>query len=172
MKKILTIVAILFSVTVYSQSVIKKGYAYYRETYPGIIKVQMDDKGNPIEEPPQVRKEYFIYISTVKGKKISISNIYLDGKSFTVITDSIKETPVVLVTPFTTDKSTRDTLVPRSTYQVYKLTLLQPSGKNNNSSSLKKLMASKKVVIEYTLSNKRYYFGIPELKKLPPLPMP
>ena len=153
--------AILVCVSAKAQikPVIKKIHAYQQGTVQGI-----PPAGNDERKPAY---NYWIYIET--SGKISVADIWISGKRFSVKTEPVRKTPVLKINYNAPDGSDSVVLVPETKNCVM---LIYPSGKIKDSAIGSKyvsgLIKKSELVIGYFWKGKKYFAPVKAFTSLDP----
>lgn len=151
--------AVCITATAQVKPVIKKIFAYRQATVPGI-----PPAGNAERKPTY---NYWIYIEN--SEKISVADIWISGKRFSVKTEPVTKTPVMKINYNGSSGVDTVTLVPASRYNVM---LIYPSGKIKDSSIGSKyvsgLIKKSELVIGYFWKGKKYFAPIKAFISLEP----
>ncbi len=142
-----------------SQIVVRKVHAYKQANIPGAM---------PIEGMEQkISNNYWIYIETKKTEKITVSDLWINGKRFAAKNQTIARTPVRKI--INTGNITPDTvlLVPRT---IYKVILATPTNRLKDSvittKPLVDMIKRSDVVIGYLWKGKKYFTSLREFAVL------
>src|SRR5687767_4474588 len=139
--------------------VIKKIHAYRQATVPGI-----PPAGNDERKPTY---NYWIYIET--SGKISVADIWISGKRFSVKTEPIMKTPVIKINYNATNGTDTVIMVPETKNYVM---LIYPSGKIKDSAIGSKyvsgLIKKSELVIGYFWRGKKYFAPVKAFTSLEP----
>jgi hypothetical protein len=154
-----TVIAVCLSATAQIKPVIKKIHAYRQATVPGI-----PPAGNAERKPTY---NYWIYIEN--SGKISVVDIWISGKRFSVKTEPVTKTPVMKLNYNGASGVDTVTLVPESRYNVM---LIYPSGKIKDSSIGSKyvsgIIKKSELVIGYFWKGKKYFAPVKAFISLEP----
>lgn len=154
----------MLSSSVFGQSVVKKLHAYYRDVLPGIVRVKVDEKGNPREEEPGIRKQYLIYVETRTAKAPVISSVFIDGRSFTVKIDTVHRLPVIIDRPNINNRPIVDTLVQVTTNHVWTLAVQEGGNK-----IVPQKYKNMQLLLVLGNGKKKTYLALRKMKRLEPL---
>lgn len=148
--------ALIFSISCFAQvKGASKLYGYKQEVMPGTIRV--DENGNQVRS--KTIYNYFIYLASTT--KVTPTEIWVNGKAFSVNVTAVEKTPVEF-RGASTEKP--KTLVPKTTRKVLQLsptmTELNKAGKG------KTLSANNELVIIYKGNGKTYYKTLAKLPML------
>ena len=156
-----TVIPVCISATAQIKPVIKKIYAYRQATVPGI-----PPAGNAERKPTY---NYWIYIETLKSEKISVADIWISGKRFSVKTEPVTKTPVMKINYYAANGTDTVILVPETKYNVM---LIYPSEKIKDSSIGSKyvsgLIKKSELVIGYFWKGKKYFAPVKAFISLEP----
>lgn len=145
---------------------IVKVYAYSQAVLQGIKPTNtVDESGKEIKRLSENKLSYFFYVEQKKSTVIKILSVWVKGKNYSVKTDTVLQTPVVM------NSSANDiiTLVPKSSNKILWVT----PGKENMrakkpGADLKKLINLSELVIVYLWKGKIYYSSVKKIKELKP----
>jgi hypothetical protein len=143
--------------------IILKGRAYSQAFLPGTIPVITDEQGNTKERKIEIPVSYYIYIETGKSRKIEVTDIFINGVAYTVSTERIKKTPVVITDLSEPGKPQRYTVVKKTNNQVLQIKPIEKKLIN------KPVVFIGKVEIRYKYNKKSYNYSIKTIKELPPV---
>lgn len=172
-RKLLILFCVLVPACLFSiaqvKSPIKKIYAYKQGSISGIIPLNPDKPGNTAEKEHEPRFNYWFYTEVFKTEKISITDLWIGGKRFSVKNEPITVTPVKKIIDTGANGPDTVILVPKTHN---KIILTYPSGllKDIPGSSrfLSNLISRSELVIGYLWKGKKYFTGVKALKKLQP----
>lgn len=154
-----TVILVCISATAQIKPVIKKIHAYRQATTPGI-----PPAGNAERIPTY---NYWIYIEN--SGKISVADIWISGKRFSVKTEPVKKTPVMKINYNAPNGTDTAILVPETKYNVM---LIYPSGKIKDSSIGSKyvsgIIKKSELVIGYFWKGKKYFAPVKAFISLEP----
>lgn len=154
-----TIMLVCVSAKAQIKPVIKKIHAYRQGTVQGI-----PPAGNDERKPTY---NYWIYIET--SAKISVADIWISGKRFSVKTEPITKTPVLKINYNAPGGTDSIILVPQTKYKVM---LIYPSGKIKDSAIgsryVSGLIRKSELVIGYFWKGKKYFAPIKVFTGLDP----
>jgi hypothetical protein len=155
-------VALFLSITGMAQvEGASKLYGYKQEVMPGTIRV--DENGNQVR--PKPRYNYFIYLSS--STKVIPTEVWIDGKAYSVNASPVAKTPVEYKNPTSTEKA--KILVPKTTRFV--LQLLPVAELSQASSKGKTLSEKNQLVVIYKGGQKNYYKALAKFTMLEMLAM-
>jgi hypothetical protein len=117
------------------------------------------DKGVTATE----RKNYYIYVAGPKGQRIYPLEIWVEGHQYSTRTTMVNS-PVTINIETGATNPTKHTLVPKTTNNVYQVTLSKDLPAKTLSAS-KKLAPGKAVVITYKLGGKIYYAALSQFSE-------
>jgi len=137
-----------------------KLYGYKQEVMPGTIRV--DENGRQVR--PKPRYNYFIYLAS--STKVSPTEIWIDGKAYSVNTLAVEKTPVEYES---TGSQKPVVLVPKTTRRVLQLSPLTEISQAGTKG--KTLSAKNELVIIYKGGGKTYYKTLPKFTMLEMLAM-
>jgi len=162
-----TVILVCISATAQVKPVIKKIHSYRQATTPGI-----PPAGNDERKPTY---NYWIYIETLaqypggKSGKITVADIWISGKRFSVKSEAITKTPVMKINYNAPNGTDTVFLVPETRYNVI---LIYPSGKIKDSSIGSKyvsgLIKNSELVIGYFWKGKKYFAPVKTFITLEP----
>jgi|SRR5687767_8676341 len=139
--------------------VIKKIHAYRQGTVPGI-----PPSGNAERNPTY---NYWIYIET--SGKITVTDIWISGKRFSVKKEPVMKTPVMKINYNAANGTDTITMVPETKYNVM---LIYPSGKIKDSAIGSKyvsgLIKKSELVIGYFWKGNKYFAPVKAFTSLEP----
>ena len=154
-----TVFPVCITATAQVKPVIKKIHAYRQATVPGI-----PPAGNAERKPTY---NYWIYVEN--SEKISVADIWISGKRFSVQTEPVTKTPVIKHNYDGSSGVDTVILVPESRYNVM---LVYPSGKIKDSSIGSKyvsgLLKKSELVIGYFWKGKKYFAPVKAFISLEP----
>ena len=150
-----------------SQPVIKI-FAYKQENSPGMVRAGVkDENGNPVKKAA-AQMNYFIFLSSGRTTKITPTQIFIRGKSFSIDSLLEKDTPVEYTDNSIPKKEKKIVLVPRTNNKVVEVKIV-PSKKNFSMTSyLKKLTKTNDLVIGYIWHKKKYFLTRKSFRTLNP----
>ena len=162
-----TVIFVCTSTKAQIKPVIKKIHAYRQATVPGIPPAEN------IERKPTYN--YWIYIETLaqqqggKSGKISVADIWISGKRFSVKNEPVTKLPVMKINYNAANGTDTVTLVPETKHNVI---LIYPSGKIKDSPICSKyvsgLIKKSELVIGYFLNGKKYFAPVKAFVSLEP----
>lgn len=166
-----SIVFLAFSLIVVGQKLpVIKVYAYSQVTLkgakPGGV---IEEGGAEVKQSSAQNINYYFYIEYRSKEKFSVSALWINGKSYQIKTDTIRQTPVEGNAADATGMGKRSVLVPATKNKVL---LIIPGAELSNSiksSSLKKQFVKGELLIVYKWKGKTYYYTIPKIKVLEPV---
>jgi len=145
-----------------------KVFGFEQENSPGTVAANLkDENGNPIKKAA-TPKNYFVYLSLKREHNIIPQQIFIEGKAFSVATNTIESTPVLHVDNNIPGKPQQTILVPKTSDRVIELKIVDTIAVEKTS-TLKKLTKKNDVVISYAWKKKKYFAVLKKLKKLEPV---
>jgi len=161
------ILLIVSSLGLYSQTKTSliKGYAYERESTPGIIPKTIGEDGKETTRPIPRIKSYQLFLEYKKGTTIKPTKVWINGVAYRVRTENISTTPVLFKTNTVGDLYDTDTLVNKTNNKVIQLFTdgeLKPVPKS------KPKNAAGNIIVEYSYKGKTYQYKFKEIKKIAP----
>ena len=158
----------MFSIVAFSQAKgpIAKGYAYLRESMPGIVPRTVDEKGNEIIREDKPIASYELFLEYKKGNNIKPVKLWINGVPYRVRTETIKSTPILYKRETVGNNFESDTLVQKTSYGVLRLL---PDGELNPAPMTKQTNSGNKLLVEYYWKGKKYSYTIKDIRKLTPL---
>ena len=161
------ILLIISSLGLFSQTKtsLVKGYAYERESTPGIIPKTIGEDGQETtREIPRI-KSYQLFLEYKKGTTIKPTKIWINGIAYKVKTENISTTPVLFKTSTGTDNYETDTLVKKTKNSVMQLWI---DGEIKPAPKVKLENGKDKISVEYYYKGKSYLYTFKEPKKIAP----
>ena len=170
MKIIVFVILALLGISLYSiaQSSTIKVYAYQQAILGGSVpKGIITENGQQVNTP--IRSSYNYYIYTISSSEIQPTEIWIKGQLFSVRSEIIKESPVIIETRRMPNKSDSITLVPK-TPQKEKVLLLTPLSyiEGRKFEKAKALAKNNQLVLVYKMNSKFYYKAVKKFTSLPP----
>ena len=168
MQHILIFLLIVFALSLAAQDCrTVNGSAYERSTIAGKPpKKILNETGTQVEVPMKKQRTLFIYIEANKDCKIQAHRIWIDGKPFELLQEEINQTPIIFQNSY--PGGVADTLVRKTSQQVFRLEPKQLLHASPGKKIRKKLKASK-ILVEYSHKTGTGSFLIKDIKRLPPL---
>ncbi len=163
----IVILLIISSLGLYSQTKtsLVKGFAYERESTPGIIPKTIGEDGKETtREIPRI-KSYQLFLEYKKGTTIKPSRIWINGIAYKAKTENIKSTPVLFKTSTGSDNYETDTLVKKTKNSVMQLWI---DGEIKPPPKVKLENGKDKISVEYYYKGKSYLYTFKEIKKIAP----
>ena len=142
-----------------------KGYAYMRESTPGIIPKTIDEDGKESTETIHTIKSYQLFLEYKKGTTIKPSRIWINGIAHRVRTENVSKTPVVFKTNTVANLYETDTLVNKTSNKVIQVLTdgeIKPAPKS------KPKNATGNIIVEYSYKGKTYLYTFKEIIKIAP----
>jgi hypothetical protein len=147
-----------------------KVYAYSQATLkgakPGGV---VEEGGNEVKQSSTQNINYYFYIEYRAKEKFSVSSLWINGKSYQVKTDTIRQTPVEGNAADASLSSKRKILVPATKNKVLLIIPGTELSNSTKSSSLKKQLLKGELLIIYKWKGKTYYHTVPKIKVLEPV---
>ncbi len=152
----------LFSQT---KTTLVKGYAYERESTPGIIPKTIGEDGKESNGTTHSFKSYQLFLEYKKGTTIKPTRVWINGVAYRVKTENINATPVLFKTNTVANLYETDTLVKKTTNKVIQVLTdgeIKPAPKS------KPKNATGKIIVEYSYKGKTYLYTFKEIIKIAP----
>lgn len=140
-----------------------KTHIYSRITLPG-IRPETDKDNNDFP------KAYFIYAEVKKGSQFSAEGCWIEGKYYSIASIEKVSTPVI-VSDQTVIKMQYDTLVKKTTKDVYHIIPGEEKPKTMSDEAEKKLAGENKFVLLLKLNGKQEFSSSATIKELTPAAM-
>jgi hypothetical protein len=163
------LIALLIIVTFSSFSQVKtpivNGYAYQRESTPGIIPKVINEDGKESTKTVTKITSYQLFIEYKKGAVIKAKCVWIDGVAYRVRTENITSIPVLVKTNTIDNSIETDTLVNKTNNTVIQLLTdgeIKPSPKS------KPKNAKGNILVEYSYKGKTYLYKFKEIIKIAP----
>ena len=163
-----TLSLLILSIAAISQAKlpIVKGYAYLRESLPGIVPKTVDEKGNEIIHENKPIATYELFLEYKKGNTIKPVKLWINGVPYRLRSEAITATPILYKRETVGNNFETDTLVKKTTYQVMRLL---SDGELNPAPMTRQKDSGNKLVVEYYWKAKKYSYTIKDIRKLTPL---
>ena len=100
---------------------IVKGFAYQRESTPGIIPKVIDEDGKESTKTITKINSYQLFIEYKKGTTIKPTRVWINGVAYRTRTENINATPVLFKTNTVANTYETDTLVNKTSNNVIQL---------------------------------------------------
>lgn len=161
MKKGLLITALLFSLVMAGQPVLKL-YGFSRVSTPGMVPArEFDENGRTISKPANESVGYFIYLAANTSLKIQPKEVWIKGKRYLVNSAPVIQSPVI---------AGKDTLVKATSLKILELRWdNNPSTTTSAPATVKKLAATNELVLKYQWKGKTWYKMVKKIKELEPV---
>lgn len=157
---LLALLSFAFSFAACSQQSGGKLHVYSRITIPGIRPVQeLDTMPMPVT--------YYIYVEIRKAAKITVQGYWLNGK-FHATGAPAKENSPVLMTYNSAIRVKADTLVKKTTGDVYRIPEGTLSARDITNPAEKKAVTENQFVLLVTINGRNYILRQKEIKELEP----
>ena len=148
---------------------LEKTYAYSRSIIGGVAPVDaVEVGGKTVPSETKNNKEYFLYLQTCYVNSVTITSVWLNGKSYSAKAEKAK-TPVTLTNSTQSSKGINETLVNKTSSSVWDLSISPDDTMLNPSASIQKLIQSNALVITGFLKGKSFTTSLKSLKELQPL---
>ncbi|MBI3789150.1 MAG: hypothetical protein HY276_12975, partial [Ignavibacteriales bacterium] len=146
-----------------AQSPVKKTYAYSRHTTPGIPE-------DTIREAPRkpLLTSHFIYVVVKKDAALSVRNVWLQGKYYAASLRKVNS-PVVIDRDAAVPTGKKDTLVGKTSDDLYQVELAEESNWTPKNDAEKKLVQSNEVVVFLEAGKVSCYGSAKKIKNLRPV---
>ncbi len=169
-KLFFSITLLAFGLVIMGQKLpVIKIYAYSQATLKGVKQGGIiEEGGTEVKQSSAQNINYYFYVEHRAKEKFSVSFLWINGKSYQVKTDTIRQTPVEGNADAAMN-SKRKVLVPATKNKVL---LIIPGAELNcttNSSYLKKQLLKGELLIIYKWKGKTYYHTVPKIKVLEPV---
>ena len=144
---------------------IVKGYAYLRESTPGIVpKVVGEDGKESIQSDTKVQS-YQLFIEYKKSTTIKPNKIWIKGVAYKVRVENVASTPLLFKTNTVGNTYLTDTLVTKTNNKVMQLL---PDGELKPLPKSKPKNATDNIIVEYSYKGKTYRYTFKEIIKITP----
>ena len=163
MKHIFLIVLATISTSILAQSPVISTYAYSRSTIPGI-----PEDGSAGSSPKNVfPTSYFIYVVVKKGTVLSVSRVWVKGKCYAAALQKV-DSPVLIEHDAAVPTGKTDTLVGKTSDDVYHVVLAEAKSRNANDDAAKGLKRDNEVVVFLKAGQSTYYGKARTIRALQP----
>jgi hypothetical protein len=139
-------------------------YGYSRATLRGIPGAVEDQKGM---FPPS----YYIYVEVKPESLVSAEWAWVRGDYYDCTLTKVS-TPVLVESDPGVPTGKKETLVPKSSQDVYSVVLGHVKARTESNGEARKLIANNEAVIALIVNNSRAYAAIPSIKPLRPTALP
>jgi hypothetical protein len=147
-----------------------KVYAYSQATLKGVKQGGIiEEGGTEVKQSSAQNINYYVYIEYRAKEKFSVFSLWINGKSYKVKTDTIRQTPVEGNVGEASMNSKRNILVPATKNKVLLVIPGAELSTSIKSSSLKKQLLKGELLIIYKWKGKTYYHTVPKIKVLEPV---
>ena len=159
--KLLLFILTFASISTYAQNGIRV-YGYAQQQLPGIVPRGNSEQGVPVKK--EVVTDHLIYFSSPKGSQVTLVEMYINGRPYSIQSGSLLPTPV----------SQKDnlgktiTLVPKTGNEVRQL-IRSDYVKGKDFSRARQKAAVNDVVVVYRFRGKYYSAVLKKLTKLEPV---
>lgn len=160
MKPIYLLFALGMVTSCAAQSPVKETLAYSRETIPGI-----PGKSGATSSQNPISTSFFIYVVIKKGATVSLAGVCVNGKSYLATWKRV-ESPVLIEHDASVPTGQKDTLVKKTSDDVYQLELGQQKSAECNAQGEENL-AQRNDVVVFLKSGQSSWHGLAD--KLVPL---
>lgn len=144
-------------------------YAYKQASIPGVRQTTIDLEGNRVHEEKKVSFNYWFYIELPSEQIISVTDLWIGGKKYKVVSEKIPKTPVLKLNYSGNIHPDTIIMVPETKNQVI---LVYPAGEpaepESHSKKIVENIKDKELVIRYTTKGKRYWLCKKEIISLNP----
>jgi len=154
---------LLTAAALMAQSPIKETFAYSRETLPGIP----GRTGGPGTAENPFPPTYFIYIVIKKGTPISQASVSLRGKPYAA-TVRKRESPVVAEHDTSVPTEKKDTLVEKTSDDVYQIEIGQPKAADCHDPEQTELGHRNEVVVSVKSGHAKWHSAAEKIVPLKP----
>lgn len=149
-----------------AQPPVVKAYAYSQKTISGIREeIVNDDEGVKQRESP-FPTTYFLYAEVKKGTKLSVTGVWIENKYYSSALKKVK-TPVLLENESVPLKE-KDTLLKRTSNDVFALTLNEEKKWESPNADIKKLTENNKAIFFLKYNNTLVNVPVKNIKELQP----
>jgi len=163
MKQIFLIVLATISTSLLTQSPVISTYAYSRNTIPGIPE-GASAGGSPKNAFPT---SYFIYVVVKRGTVLSVSRVWVKGKYYAATLQKV-DSPVLIEHDAAVPTGKSDTLVGKTSGDVYRVVLAEGKSWNANDDAAKGLKRNNEVVVFLKAGQSTYYGKARTIRALQP----
>ncbi len=164
MKPIILIVSLFLAHHIQAQ----KLYVFSQRIVPGTRQATMDKDGNVKQEKRKELWKYPLYLEIPAGKKIVITEVWLNGERYTFDTAIVKG-PIHAETGLSVPGQVEKILIPATNNQI--LNIMPREKLNITTKDKRKITGQKKVVVCYTKNGKPGYRSSDKIQELPDMLM-
>ena len=167
MKKALCVLPfIFFTLSLMAQSSIVKIYAYSRRTISGIREEVVSKGDSSQQRVSPFPVDYFLYVSVGKGSPVSINGVWLGDQFYKASLRKVK-TPVVIENNSVVKQ--KETLVPKTSNDVYAVTLKESGSPASFSAAEKELTQDNEAVFFFISQKKPCTKAVKKITPLTPI---
>lgn len=148
---------------------LEKTYAFSRAVIGGVAPTDVVEVGGKvIKGDERSNKQYFIYLQTCPVDVLTITSVYINGNAYSATAQKTK-TPVTVTNTSNSTKNSSETLVEKTSRNVWELVLEADDTKLKPAATLKKMIDSNAVVVTGILKGKNFTTLLKSLKELEPM---
>jgi hypothetical protein len=140
-------------------------FGYSRATVPGIPGAAPGQKLGP--DANMFAPQYFIYVSVEPGSQLGAQWAWVQGKTYDCALKRVSA-PVVVDSDVAVKTDKKETLVPKTSADVYQVVLGALRPQTELSEEARKMTAANEAVVALTLNGAPEYATVGVLKALPP----
>ena len=149
-----------------AQSPVIAAYGYSRATLPGIPGEAENQRGTQVQTP--FPPTYYLYVELKKGTRVSASCWAWLGENHHSCTLKKVRTPVLVESDPVVATGKKDTLVPKTANDVYRVILGEVKGRAASNSEASELIRNNEAVIALIVDKSSAYATIKSLTALKP----
>jgi hypothetical protein len=162
---------VLLSLSITAGAQVKKVYGFSQELYSG-VKQDNDLSGGKASNGGDLSsntQRYFLFIETIKYKRVDIEQVWIKGFLYNYKIDTIKTLPFILENSNGGEMILKDTLVKSSKEEIIQLKNLAKANYKATPKKVRKLVAEKDIVIVFGYKKRLRNITLRKLSTTKPL---